>query len=76
MHRGFRNALNADEWKTLLSEIQSKSRRIDDSVRDQIDVKTLDTWEKVKAIKMSTDRIESLQQDTLEVLQVSKSEPR
>ena len=72
MHRAFSNAMNADDWKKLLSEIQSKARRIDDGVRGQIGGKTLEMWKKVKTIEMSTERIESLQQDTMKAVLVSK----
>ncbi|KAJ4024649.1 hypothetical protein NW766_000889 [Fusarium irregulare] len=64
VHRGFRNAFNADKWQTLLSDIQSKCRRIDAGVRDQIDAKTLEAWKKIEAIEKSTGMIESLQKDT------------
>jgi hypothetical protein len=73
MHRGFRNAFNADEWKTLLSAIQSKCRRIDSAVHDQIDAKTLEVWKKIESIERSTGRIESLQQDTLTAVKVGLS---
>ena len=76
MHRNFRNAFNADDWKTLLSEIQSKCRRIDDGVREQIDAKTLEAWKTIKAIEMSTGRLESLYQNSLKALQVSNSQTR
>lgn len=66
MHRAIRNALNADEWKDLWSEIQSKARRIDEGVRDLRGVKTLETWKKIQAI-------ESVQQDILKSVQVSWS---
>ncbi|RFN47634.1 wd40 repeat-like protein [Fusarium flagelliforme] len=68
MHRAFRNALNSDDWKKLLSEIQSKARRIDDGVRGQIGGKTLEMWKKVKAIQTTTERIEFLQQDTMKAV--------
>ncbi|KIL83903.1 hypothetical protein FAVG1_12880 [Fusarium avenaceum] len=65
IHRVIRNALNADEWKGLWSEIQSKARRIDEGIHDLIGVKTLETWKKIQTIEMRTGRIESVQQETL-----------
>lgn len=73
MHRAIRNALNADEWKDLWSEIQSKARRIDEGVRDLIGVKTLETWNKIQIIETCTGRIESVQQETLKSVEVSWS---
>lgn len=70
VHRALRNALNADEWRSLWSEIQSKSRRIDDGVRDQIGLKTLKAWNEIKSIGIRTGRIESVQQDTLKAVMV------
>ncbi|KAF9767617.1 hypothetical protein IL306_015189 [Fusarium sp. DS 682] len=68
-HRAFRNAWNADGWKTLWSEIEATSRRIDQGIRGQIDVQTLKTWMVVKDIQESTERIEALQHDTLKAVQ-------
>lgn len=73
MHRAVRNALNADEWKGLWSEIQSKARRVDDGIRDQISSKTLEAWNDIKCIESRTGRIESLQEDTLKAVMVCLS---
>ncbi|RGP81028.1 wd40 repeat [Fusarium longipes] len=65
MHRAIRNALNADDWKDLWSDIRSKASRIDEGIRDQLGVKTLEAWKKIQIIEMRTGRIESVQQDIL-----------
>lgn len=72
MHRALRNTLYADDWKKSWSDIQLMVRRIDDGMRGQIGFKTLDMWKKIKSIETSTERIQSLQLDTMKSVKVSQ----
>ncbi|KAF4993634.1 hypothetical protein FGRMN_6352 [Fusarium graminum] len=69
VHRAFRNAFTVDDWKSLWAEIQSKSRRIDQGIHDQIGNKTMEIWKKVKSIQMDTKLIEVDTNNTLKVVQ-------
>ncbi|KAF5670516.1 hypothetical protein FHETE_4423 [Fusarium heterosporum] len=69
VHRTFRNAFTVDDWKSLWAGIQSKSRRIDQGIHDQISARTMEIWKKVERIQMDTKIIEVITKDTLKVVQ-------
>ncbi|KFY82137.1 hypothetical protein V500_10793 [Pseudogymnoascus sp. VKM F-4518 (FW-2643)] len=61
-HRASRNAVAADDWKSMWADIKSTSQMIDQGVREHVGARTL---EAVNDIIARVDNIENLQQATL-----------
>lgn len=70
VHRATRNAVAADDWKSIWADIESTSQLIDQGVREHIGARTL---EAVNDIIVRAENIESLQQETLKSVKVSGS---
>lgn len=66
-HRASRNAVAADDWKSIWADIESTSQMIDQGVREHVGARTL---EAVKDIIARAEKIENLQQATLESVEV------
>ncbi|KAF4963464.1 hypothetical protein FSARC_8513 [Fusarium sarcochroum] len=69
-HRALRNTVSADGWKKMWSDIESTSQLIDQVVRDLVGVKIFESFDIMNDLTIKMERLEYLQQDTLDAVQV------
>ena len=69
-HRILRDAVTADEWKSMLGQIKDTSLEIDQALQGWTNNKVLETWKTTQDIITKTDDLEHLQRETLSAVHV------
>ena len=70
--RTLRDTVQVDDWKELWTDIENKSRVIDQAVEGRIGARVLDIRTSVNVVFESVVRTNTLQQETLQDVKVSK----